>query len=164
MKRLLMAFAMSGLSACAWPHPNLDQGRETCDIDSIATVRQRAFDTEDQLRASGGSETRKTDLDKMKKFSADIDAQYRTTVAACQAYMACMDRNNYDTRRCTELEIRWQNSEDTFLKLSKSFRAGPPATANQLKPPGPPPGRGGPLPPLPPISVAPPFTAPNTDP
>lgn len=139
MRRLIIASAFAALvslTACASTTSNsgpvygdstsnLEAGRLVCDVNSLATQKEQIIQQRDELRSVAGQETDSTALEKMQRFDASIDAEYRNVVASCRAYIQCMEMNYYNEISCHSAESRWRESEQTFSSLSVALKPAP---------------------------------------
>ena len=101
---------------------DVEAGARICDVDSLATQKNAYVEQVGQLRAESGNERSATDLDKMKAFEAEIDAQYRTVTASCRAFVQCMEMHGYDEGACRMSQRRWEDSEQDFSALAIRLR------------------------------------------
>lgn len=60
--------------------------------------------------------------DKLNRFDAEVDAQFRTMTSACKAYSRCMEMREYEVNDCGPLLTRWTTAESTFAAMSTTLR------------------------------------------
>jgi len=100
-----------------------------CDVDSLAATRKSYKADVQRVEAYADN------MEKMRQFDAEIDAQYRAVTSSCKAYILCMENNYYDEGACRSSEARWRDSEERFSALAVRLRelSRPPATASRKK-------------------------------
>jgi|GEM_PF-1894929 len=60
--------------------------------------------------------------DRLNRFDAEIDAQYRNVTRSCNNYTRCMENNGYREGRCRSGMDRWNAAELSFSNLSRELR------------------------------------------
>ena len=169
MRVLVLLTACAALAACETtnttppapppvPVVDRDASRRICDVDSLATMKASYLEQSTQITLPNRStdeqrtsttidryERATTDsavLEKMKKFRAEVDAQYRAVVSSCRAYIECMEHNSYNEASCKSLQRRWEIAEARFAGLAVRLReisasTAPRASSSGSRPPKP---------------------------
>lgn len=60
--------------------------------------------------------------DKLNRFDAEVDVQFRTLTSSCKAYSRCMEKRRYREAECSSSMARWRASETEFASLSRELR------------------------------------------
>lgn len=78
---------------------------------------------------AGGFQRNSTDVtrayqlrDKLRRFDAQVDVQYRSMTASCKAYARCMEMRRYREGDCRSSMDRWQSAEREFSTLTRELR------------------------------------------
>lgn len=76
-----------------------------------------------------GISNTKTDVDRrynlrnrLNKFDAEIDGQFRNLTSSCKAFTRCMEQNKYKEDKCNKTMQRWDDAETSFKDLSVRLR------------------------------------------
>lgn len=162
MKRLVITLLILSICACASPRHAQDRydiqsAALICDVDSLATERERTRVVTNQTRKDimGTPDERTRDetllLEKLSKYDAEIEGAYRNTVMFCKAYARCMEANNAQEFMCTTSASNFKEASKNFNALSVKLRElkrpkivkvvkpapNPPAPSTRAEPPCP---------------------------
>jgi len=99
--------------------------KQACEINALAEERDAIITTLNSGDADQGtnlSDKRHTILsEKLRRYSAEVEASYRFVTANCNAYNLCMEKNYYSESACTQSRIAWVESHQKFNELAKSL-------------------------------------------
>ncbi len=60
--------------------------------------------------------------DRLNRFDAEVDVQYRSITSSCKAYARCMEMRGYNEGSCRQSRMRWDAAEQRFASLSVVLR------------------------------------------
>jgi len=114
------------MSASTAPSPQqpIAIAKQACEINALAEEREAFMksvysDDPGAPPASETSERRKTILsEKLRRYSAEVEASYRFVVGACNSYNLCMENNGYREEACDQSRKAWVASHEKFNELT----------------------------------------------
>ena len=98
--------------------------KQACEINALAEERDafiKSFNSDDLDVPSPTEMTdrRKTILnEKLRRYSAEVEASYRFVVGACNSYNLCMENNAYREDACDQSRKAWVSSHEKFNQLT----------------------------------------------
>jgi hypothetical protein len=96
--------------------------RNICDVDSLAAQHDGLIALAAQVRGSVATTDTGATPPHIDNLQTEIDGQYRTVVAACRAFIQCMEMNSYDEGACRVSQMRWSESERNYNQLAIRLR------------------------------------------
>jgi len=96
--------------------------KQACEINALAEEREAvitSLSADDPSIPPGMTDRRKTILsEKLRRYSAEVEASYRFVTAACNSYNLCMENNGYNEQACDQSRKAWVASHEKFNDLT----------------------------------------------
>ena len=106
----------------ATPTPAIAIAKQACEINALAEERDaviKSMSADDPSVPPEMTDRRKTILsDKLRRYSAEVEASYRFVTAACNSYNLCMENNLYNESACDQSRKAWVSSHEKFNELT----------------------------------------------
>jgi hypothetical protein len=100
--------------------------KQACEINALAEERDAVVSTISSPEFGRDTEIkdhRFTILrDKLRSYSAEVEASYRFVTANCNSYNLCMAKNEYSEGSCMESRKAWTDSQEKFNNLAISIK------------------------------------------
>jgi hypothetical protein len=133
----LFIFSILLISATACGHnrrvyytpPSAEETHLICNVDSIdsqvAVIHEEITVIREKLNGSTTQpEVRRhqTLQNRMNRFGAEVDVQYRNMVASCRTYARCMQVRRYSEGECRSSLAQWDRAQSDFSDLTRELR------------------------------------------
>lgn len=102
------------------PTPAITIAKQACEINALAEEREAVIKSiNDPMAVPEIEERRKTILaDKLRRYSAEVEASYRFVTASCNSYNLCMENNLYNESSCDQSRKAWVSAHEKFNELT----------------------------------------------
>jgi hypothetical protein len=103
--------------------------KQACEINALAEERSamiKSISTVNNLipfQKETVSEQRDTILlEKLKRYSGEVEASYRFVTSSCNSLNLCMEENHYDESKCMGSRQSWSESHQRFNQLAIAIK------------------------------------------
>lgn len=125
---LALVLTAAGIAGCktttatSTPATSVAVAKQACEINALAEERDAMVSTINTAAPEQGASAqdhRWTILkEKLRPYSAEVEASYRFVTANCNSYNLCMDMNGYNEHACADSRRAWVESHAKFNELS----------------------------------------------